>query len=164
MNKIYINTDPVIKKVLTELLANTHIEITDEINSDLIISDKETDNNKTVLILGKDIELPLKLDNLLNTIKYNAKSQPLIHNDIELHVNTMELKHNGKSHSLTEKELDIFVALIKNKKLSNNELLKIVWGYADNVNSNTVATHISRIRKKISEDIIKTDNDNNYII
>ena len=163
MYKIYINTNDIIKKALTDLLANTDFEIGEKNHCDLIISEKQITSDLPILILGTDINLPLKADNLIQAIRYEIENQnkPLIHNNIELNKNNLSIVYNQQTYSLTEKEFDIFVALINNNELSSKDLLDKVWGYADTANSNTVATHINNIRKKISDDIIKT-NEGNY--
>ena len=165
MYKIYINTNEIIKKALTDLLLNTDFEIVDKNSAHLIITEKKMSSNLPTLILGEDINLPLKLDNLIqglhSAIEKQNSNNVMTFGNIELHFNNSTILYNGKKYSLTEKEFEIFVALINNKKLSSKQLLDTVWGYADTTNSNTVATHINNIRKKIDENIIKT-NDGNY--
>lgn len=166
MYNIYINTNDILKKAIADLLVNTDIKIVNKEQANLIISENKIEQeNITVLLLGKDISVPFKLDKLLKIIKYHIdKKDIIIYNDIKIDVNKSIIYYDNKKYLLTEKELQIFIALINNKKLSVKELLNIAWRYAQNVNSNTVATHINKIRKKINNNIIKTDNDNNYFI
>ena len=166
MYNIYINTNDILKKAIADLLINTDIKIVDKKNAQLIISEKNiVEENVNILLLGKDIPVPFKLDKLLKIIKYQIDKQDIIiHNDIKIEIHKSIIYYNNKKYLLTEKELQIFIALINNKKLSVKKLLDIVWGYAQNVNSNTVATHINKIRKKIDTNIIKTDKNNNYFI
>jgi len=53
---------------------------------------------------------------------------------------------------LTHLESQLLLTFLKNlnKVLSEDFLLKNVWGYSVDVNSNTIKTHIWRLRKKIS--------------
>ncbi len=166
MYNIYINTNDILKKAIADLLINTDIKIVDKKNAQLIISEKNiAEENVNILLLGKDIPVPFKLDKLLKIIKYHIDKQDIIiHNDIKIEIHKSIIYYNNKKYLLTEKELQIFIALINNKKLSVKKLLNIVWGYAQNVNSNTVATHINKIRKKIDTNIIKTDKNNDYFI
>ena len=167
MYKIYINTNDIIKKALMDLLINTDFEISSEDSCNIIISEQSISSNKPILILGADIALPLKFENLIqsisHTIERHNNNNPITFAGITLHSHNLSIDYNGQNYSLTEKEFGIFVALTKNK-LSNKQLLETVWGYAKNTDSNTVATHINNIRRKISDDIIQTDNDNNYMI
>ncbi len=166
MYNIYINTNDILKKAIADLLVNTDIKIVNKEQANLIISENKIEQeNITVLLLGKDISVPFKLDKLLKIIKYYIdKKDIIIYNNIKIDFNKSIIYYDNKKYLLTEKELQIFIALINNKKLSVKELLSIAWRYAQNVNSNTVATHINKIRKKINNNIIKTDNDNNYFI
>ncbi len=56
-----------------------------------------------------------------------------------------------KSVHLTEKETAILVFLNQNKDIPipRQKLLNEVWGYADNVETHTLETHIYRLRQKI---------------
>lgn len=62
-----------------------------------------------------------------------------------------QLRRNGKAIELTQKEFALAAHLLGNigKLLSRNELLQEVWGHASSINTRTVDTHISRIRKKL---------------
>jgi len=55
---------------------------------------------------------------------------------------------------VTEKERDILVYLYKktNQSVSKDVLLNMVWGYADNIETHTLETHIYRLRQKIEKD------------
>ncbi|MCI5060111.1 MAG: winged helix-turn-helix domain-containing protein [Alphaproteobacteria bacterium] len=62
---------------------------------------------------------------------------------------------NGNPVRLTDKERDILLFLYQNKPqgpVSKDRLLKHVWGYAENVESRTLETHIYRLRQKIEKD------------
>ena len=54
--------------------------------------------------------------------------------------------------TLTNLEAKLLLILFKNidKTMEEEFLLKQVWGYSSNANSNTIKTHIWRIRKKLS--------------
>lgn len=70
---------------------------------------------------------------------------------------------------LTEKERDLLFYLIQNagKTVTRDELLDVIWGYHQAVETHTVETHFYRLRQKIECDasnpsILKT-NDDGYI-
>ena len=59
---------------------------------------------------------------------------------------------NGDSVYLTDKENQLLKLLIEANPggVAKGELLQNVWGYAENVKTSTLETHIYRLRKKIS--------------
>ena len=61
---------------------------------------------------------------------------------------------NGGEVSLTPKELDLLLALIRREGVvvSRLDLLKEVWGHRAAVVSRTVDTHISELRRKLEEE------------
>ena len=67
-------------------------------------------------------------------------------------LSSRQLHRNGSSIELTQKEFILATHLLNNisKLLSREELLRKVWGHANNLNTRTVDTHISRVRRKLS--------------
>ena len=62
-----------------------------------------------------------------------------------------QLRKNGNAIELTQKEFGLATHMLGNigRLLSRDELLEEVWGHATSLNTRTVDTHISRIRKKL---------------
>ena len=63
-------------------------------------------------------------------------------------------QRNGEVIKLTEKEVAILKYLYKNRSriVSKNELLQEVWGYAPDVTTHTIETHIYRLRQKVEHE------------
>jgi DNA-binding response OmpR family regulator len=61
------------------------------------------------------------------------------------------LRFEGESIKLTDKEFELATYIFNHigRLLSRNQILANVWGYESDVNTRTVDTHISRIRKKL---------------
>jgi DNA-binding response OmpR family regulator len=61
------------------------------------------------------------------------------------------LKKDGEVVRLTEKERDILLILLEadGKVITRENLLHTVWGYASDVETHTLETHIYRLRHKI---------------
>lgn len=59
---------------------------------------------------------------------------------------------NDEPMDLTEKEFDLALFLFKNQGqlLSRGHISESVWGRGDDVQSRTIDTHVSRIRKKLA--------------
>jgi two-component system, OmpR family, response regulator RegX3 len=72
----------------------------------------------------------------------------------EIDVPKHSLLLNGTAVTLTQKEFDLSVYLFQNpvKLMSRDHLLDRIWGISSEVDSRTVDTHVSRIRKKLKLD------------
>ena len=119
----------------------------------LLLNNNITDKN--VLDLN---DLPLsfkKLVELINIklikLKFNQQSKIII-KGYELNLNSKFFSKDNLKLKLTEKEIEIILYL-SDKKLKHNveDLQKNIWGYAVNMETHTVETHIYRLRKKISD-------------
>ena len=104
------------------------------------------------------IDLPLSFKKLIELInikliklKFTQQSNITI-NGYELNLNSKFLSKGNLKLKLTEKEIEIILYL-DSKKIKHNvvDLQKNIWGYAANMETHTVETHIYRLRKKISD-------------
>jgi len=111
--------------------------------------------------------LPVKIEKLFDKIntqlikqKYNFQSNFQIKN-YTLNLNSRIITYKKTQLKLTEKEIDI-ILFLKEQKLpqSINKLQHVVWGYAFNLETHTVETHIYRLRKKIKDKF----NDEEFIV
>jgi len=102
--------------------------------------------------------LPLSFKKLLELInikliklKFNQQSKIII-KGYELNLNSKFFIKDNLKLKLTEKEIEIILYL-NNKNIKHNveDLQKNIWGYAANMETHTVETHIYRLRKKISD-------------
>ena len=115
-------------------------------------------NNITNQNLLEFNDLPLSLKKLLELInikliklKFNQQSKITI-KGYEINLNSKFLSKGNLKLKLTEKEIEIILYL-NSKKIKHNvaDLQKNIWGYAANMETHTVETHIYRLRKKISD-------------
>ena len=104
------------------------------------------------------IDLPLSFKKLLELInikliklKFNQQSKIMI-KGYELNLNSKFFSKDNLKLKLTEKEIEIILYL-NDKKIKHNvaDLQKNIWGYAVNMETHTVETHVYRLRKKISD-------------
>ncbi len=71
-----------------------------------------------------------------------------------VNVPSREVKVDGKSVTLTPKEFDLLVCLIKNKNqvLTREQLLNKIWGFDYYGDARTIDTHIKSLRERLSSD------------
>ena len=98
--------------------------------------------------------------NILIT-KYNFfKKSKIIVNDYEIDSNQRLITKNKVKVKLTEKELELILALNNNQGLNKSFLLRTIWNHGSDLESHAFETHLHRLRKKMS----KTFNDNKFIV
>jgi len=98
----------------------------------------------------KPMELLARLENAARRVKPGGL--PVLRlGPFEVDVARHSLSLDGKAITLTQKEFDLSVYLFQNpgKLLSRDHLLNKIWGLNTDVDTRTVDTHISRLRKKL---------------
>ena len=112
------------------------------------------------LILPIEILSFKEILNILIT-KYNFfKKSKIIIKDYEIDSNQRLIMKNGTKVKLTEKELELILALNKKNGLDKSFLLKNIWNYNSNLETHAFETHLHRLRKKINSNF----KDNKFII
>jgi DNA-binding response OmpR family regulator len=98
--------------------------------------------------------------NILIT-KYNFfKNSKIIINGYEIDSNQRIILKNGIKTKLTEKELELILALNQNEGSEKSILINNVWKRSSDLESHAFETHLHRLRKKIN----KIFNDKKFII
>ena len=139
---------------------NTEVE---KFNHYLIISDKKYFNIENQFAMDNTpiniFQLIEKINIEFIKIQFNNQSELIINNYI-VDLNSRKLLKKNIKLSLTEKEINIIIYLLRsNNPVSIEELQEKVWDYQSDVETHTVETHIYRLRKKI----LHTFNDNQFI-
>ncbi|NHC08014.1 DNA-binding response OmpR family regulator [Azonexus fungiphilus] len=96
------------------------------------------------------MEFLARVDALLRRRK--AKTQELARfGNIELDIEGRRIRLGGQDVDLTQREFDLAVVFLKNvgRVLAREELLASVWAREADVDTRTVDTHASRLRKKL---------------
>jgi DNA-binding response OmpR family regulator len=89
--------------------------------------------------------------NILVT-KYNFfKKSKIIINGYEIDSNQRIIIKNGIKTKLTEKELELILALNQDKGLEKSFLIRNVWKRSSDLESHAFETHLHRLRKKINK-------------
>jgi DNA-binding response OmpR family regulator len=123
-------------------------------------------NNLNLLDFHVCLELPieiLSLKEILNILitKYNFfKKSKILIRDYEIDSNERSIIKEKTKVKLTEKELELILALNKKNGLNKSFLLKSIWKHSTDLDTHAFETHLHRLRKKMN----KYFNDNNFIV
>lgn len=115
-------------------------------------------NDSRIYQIDKPFSLNVFLDKIraLINIFENSADGTLEFNNYILRPSHKEILNlrNSEVTKLTEKEVAIIKYLYKNKgkNISKMDLMQEVWGYAADVATHTVETHIYRLRQKVEHD------------
>jgi len=123
-------------------------------------------NNLNLLDFHVSLELPieiLSLKEILNILitKYNFfKKSKILIRDYEIDSNERSIIKKKIKVKLTEKELELILALNNKNGLNKSFLLKSIWKHSIDLDTHAFETHLHRLRKKMN----KYFNDNNFIV
>ena len=112
------------------------------------------------------LELPIEIfsfKEILNILitKYNfSKKSKIIIKDYEIDSNERSIAKQKIKVKLTERELELILALNNNNGLNKTFLLKSIWKHSLDLDTHAFETHLHRLRKKIN----KYFNDKNFIV
>jgi len=139
------------KELLNEINKKNNNENFIIITKNTLTSD-DVDKKKIILLDRLPINFFMLIDKInINLLKqkYNFQSNINI-NGYNLNFNSRTISKNNTELKLTEKEIEI-ILFLKEQKIPQNidKLQKEVWGYAEDLETHTVETHVYRLRKKI---------------
>jgi DNA-binding response OmpR family regulator len=123
-------------------------------------------NDLKLLDFHVSLELPieiLSLKEILNILitKYSFfKKSKIMVNNYEIDSNERSISKQKIKVKLTEKELELILALNDNNGLNKSFLLKNIWKHSLDLETHAFETHLHRLRKKIN----KYFKDKNFII
>ena len=163
------------KKILVKILFVENLKIQD-VKSHLL-DDEPTilfvenksykkKNNLNLLNFHIILELPIEIlsfKQILNILvtKYNfSKKSKITIKDYEIDSNERSIIKQKLKIKLTEKELELILALNHSNGLSKSLLLKNIWKHSLDLDTHAFETHLHRLRKKI----YKYFNDKNFIV
>ena len=124
------------------------------------------DNDLRLLDFHVSLELPIEIlsfKEILNILitKYSFfKKSKIIVNNYEIDSNERSISKQKIKVKLTEKELELILALNDNNGLNKSFLLKNIWKHSLDLETHAFETHLHRLRKKIN----KYFKDKNFII
>ena len=163
------------KKILPKIIFAENLKIKEVknylfVNEPIILLLNNKDfikkNNVNLLDFHISLELPidiLSLKEILNILitKYNFfKKSKIIIKDYEIDSNGRSISKKKKKVKLTEKELELILALNNTNGLNKSYLLKNIWKHSFDLETHAFETHLHRLRKKIN----KNFKDKNFIV
>ena len=170
--KISNNND---KKILVKILFAENLKI-NEVKNHLLNNeptilfffnkDYVKKNNLKLLDFHVSLELPIEIlsfKEILNILitKYNFfKKSKIIIKDYEIDSNERSITKQKVKVKLTEKELELILALNNKNGLNKSFLLKIIWKHSLDLDTHAFETHLHRLRKKINRHF----KDKNFIV
>ena len=160
-NLKYNNRDFLVRIVFVETLQLSEIKklFLENIPTIFLLNNKDfLKKNKLTLLdfhisLSKPIEI-LSFKEILNILltKYHFfKKSKIIINDYEIDSNQRVITKSKIKVKLTEKELELILALNNNNGLEKSFLLKNIWNRSSDLESHAFETHLHRLRKKINK-------------
>jgi hypothetical protein len=163
------------KKILVKILFPENLKIREVKNYllknepvFLFLNDKDFIKKNSLKLLDFHVSLVLPIEilsfkELLNILitKYNFfRKSKIIIKDYEIDCNERSISKQKIKTKLTEKELELILALNNSNGLDKSFLLKSIWKHSLDLDTHAFETHLHRLRKKIN----KYFKDENFII
>jgi hypothetical protein len=114
-------------------------------------------NNLKLLDFHVNLELPIEIlsfKEILNILitKYNFfKKSKIVIKNYEIDSNERSITKKNVKVKLTEKELELILALNNNNGLNKSILLKSIWKHNLDLDTHAFETHLHRLRTKINK-------------
>jgi DNA-binding response OmpR family regulator len=170
MKIIILENDVFAGKVLTEVLAAEKLDADCSVMTGVMAREAQAglffcvgENTENFEIRPRDhFQKPVRLGALLDALRRRLEipndmmGEALSFGSYSLAPGSLDLHHEqrGESLRLTEKERGVLACLVKANGaiVERGILLEQVWGYAENIETHTLETHIYRLRQKIEVD------------
>jgi DNA-binding response OmpR family regulator len=160
-NLKYNNKDFLVRIVFVELLQLVEIKklFLENIPTIFLSNNKDFLKKNKLTLLDFHISLSTPIEilsfreilNILLTKYHFFKKSKIIINDYEIDSNQRIITKSKIKVKLTEKELELILALNKNNGLEKSFLLKNIWNRSSDLESHAFETHLHRLRKKINK-------------
>jgi hypothetical protein len=163
------------KKILVKILFIQNLKIKDVKNyllenEPIILFLNNRDfikkNNLNLLDFHVILDLPIdffsfkEILNILITKYIFLKKSKIIIKDYEIDSNARSITKQKITVKLTERELELILALNNNNGVNKHFLLKSIWKHSLDLDTHAFETHLHRLRKKIN----KYFKDKNFIV
>lgn len=157
----YNNKSSLVRIVFVETLQLLEIKkfFLENIPTIFLLNNKDFLKKNKLTLLDFHISLSAPIEilsfreilNILLTKYHFFKKSKIIINDYEIDSNQRVITKSKIKVQLTEKELELILALNKNNGLDKSFLLKNIWNRSSDLESHAFETHLYRLRKKINK-------------
>jgi DNA-binding response OmpR family regulator len=105
------------------------------------------------LVLGEDIELPMRLFHLAALVAAASHSRNITVDAYTLIPHRRLIIYKEQELRLTEKEAELLRSVMQRypNPLMTSDALREVWSYAEETESTTLSSHVNRLRQKFLE-------------
>ncbi|HLT14927.1 MAG TPA: response regulator transcription factor [Marinobacter sp.] len=96
-------------------------------------------------------ELVARINALARRSNPESEKELLVYGPFEVNTNQRSIHLHGEALTLTDKDFDLTLFLFQNqgRLLTREVLLERVWGLTRDINTRTVDTHMSRLRRRL---------------
>lgn len=100
---------------------------------------------------AREAELLARIHALARRSNPDSDKEVLVFGPFQINTQQRTIKLHEETLSLTDKDFDLTVFLFQNqgRLLTRDMLLERVWGMASDINTRTVDTHMSRLRRRL---------------
>ncbi|RDL46105.1 DNA-binding response regulator [Marinomonas piezotolerans] len=111
------------------------------------------------------VEIKARIRALVRRAKGRSIST-ITHGDVELHPDSMQVLYQGRDVSLTRREFVLLNELISRPGhvFTRDAIIQSLYGWGEEVESNTLEVHIHHLRKKFYPGLIRTIRGIGYVI
>jgi DNA-binding response OmpR family regulator len=160
-NLKYNSKDSLVRIIFVESLQLVEIKkfFLENIPTIFLLNNKDFLKKNKLTLLDFHISLSTPIEilsfkeilNILLTKYHFFKKSKIIINDYEIDSNQRVITKSKIKVKLTEKELELILALNNNNGLEKSFLLKNIWNRSSDLESHAFETHLHRLRKKINK-------------
>ena len=160
-NLKYNSKDSLVRIIFVESLQLVEIKkfFLENIPTIFLLNNKDFLKKNKLTLLDFHISLSTPIEilsfkeilNILLTKYHFFKKSKIIINDYEIDSNQRVITKSKIKVKLTEKELELILALNNNNGLEKSLLLKNIWNRSSDLESHAFETHLHRLRKKINK-------------
>ena len=126
-----------------------------KLNSNYLVISNLKNNNVNLNNDLKIINTPMPIDQIKTAIENFTQNLKITFHDISINNEKLTNLNNNTYCYLTKVELEILVYLIKERETSKKFIKENILNIKSNVETNSLESHLTRIRKKMSK--VNTD-------